>query len=102
MRIRFSTRSNSMPNVKSQRFARALRHSRKGARKMHWMVLALFAAAVNVQAGVIQGVVLEHASGRPLARALVRLEPVPQAGGGEMKPIATRAGRSGHFAFGDI
>jgi len=44
-------------------------------------VLALLATAVCMQAGTIQGVVLEQASGRPLARTVVRLDPVPQSSG---------------------
>jgi protocatechuate 3,4-dioxygenase beta subunit len=59
-------------------------------------VLVLLAVAVCVQAGTIQGVVLEQASGRPLARAVVRLDPVPNSGG---KALNTRAGRSGQFVF---
>lgn len=59
-------------------------------------VLVLLAAAVCVQAGTIQGVVLEQASGRPLARVVVRLDPVPNSGG---KALTTRAGRSGQFVF---
>jgi hypothetical protein len=61
-------------------------------------VLVLWAIAGAVRAGTIQGVVLEQSSGRPLARTVVRLDPVPQSG---VKPAAltTRAGRSGHFMF---
>jgi Carboxypeptidase regulatory-like domain len=59
-------------------------------------VLVLLAVAVCAQAGSIHGVVLEQASGRPLARVVVRLDPVPQSGG---KQLTMRAGRSGQFAF---
>jgi carboxypeptidase family protein len=59
-------------------------------------VLILLAVAVCARAGIIHGVVLEQASGRPLARAVVRLDPVPQSGG---KQLTTRAGRSGQFVF---
>ena len=62
-------------------------------------VVALLAVAVCVQAGTIHGVVLEQASGRPLARAVVRLDPVPQSGG---KQLTTRAGRGGQFLFPPI
>jgi hypothetical protein len=65
-------------------------------------VLALLAFAFSVQAGIVQGVVLEHASGRPLARAIVRLEPVPQSGGIQSKTLSTRAGRSGQFVFNGV
>jgi hypothetical protein len=68
---------------------------------MHRMIPAFFLAA-GLRAGVIQGVVMEQASGRPLARALVRLEPVPKSAGGEVKPFTMRSGRTGHFAFSDI
>jgi hypothetical protein len=59
-------------------------------------VFVLLAVAAGVQAGTIQGVVIEQASGRPLARTLVRLDPLPQSGG---KQLTTRAGRSGQFVF---
>jgi hypothetical protein len=48
--------------------------------------------------GIVQGVVIEHASGRPLARTRVRLQPVP-APGVDAKPIVIRAGSSGQFMF---
>jgi protocatechuate 3,4-dioxygenase beta subunit len=59
-------------------------------------VLVLLAVAAFAQAGTIHGVVLEQASGRPLARTVVRLDPLPNSGG---KQLTTRAGRSGQFAF---
>jgi len=61
--------------------------------------LLLLAAAVH--AGVIQGVALENASGRPLARTTVRLEPVPQAGGNPTgaRLLQTRTSRTGTFVF---
>src|SRR5262245_3526124 len=62
-------------------------------------ILILLTFAVAVRAGMIQGVVLEQASGRPLARTIVRLDPVPRSGAGDVRPLTTRAGRSGHFAF---
>jgi hypothetical protein len=67
-------------------------------------VLVVASFAVFAQGGTIQGIVLEHASGRPVARTVVRLDPVPQAGGGGAKgqPLSTRAGRTGQFAFLDI
>jgi hypothetical protein len=49
--------------------------------------------------GTIQGVVLEQASGRPLTRSIVRLDPVPTAGGARPPALTTRAGRSGQFVF---
>src|SRR4029453_1190108 len=60
-------------------------------------VFSLLAAAVCVEAGTIQGVVLEQASGRPLARTIVRLDPVP--GVSRAPSLSTRAGRSGQFVF---
>ena len=68
---------------------------------MH-LVLVLLAVAIHVQAGTIQGVVLEQASGRPLARTVVRLDPVPKSGGSKVQPLATRAGRSGQFVFSAV
>lgn len=57
--------------------------------------IGVFAAA---KAGVVQGAVVEHASGRPMARTRVRLQPVPNAGV-DAKPLIVRAGISGHFMF---
>src|SRR5580700_619978 len=45
---------------------------------------------------VIRGVVLDRATGRPLARSLVNLRPVDGVGG---KPQSMRADRVGQFAF---
>ena len=61
--------------------------------------LVLLAVAGCVHAGTIQGVVLEHASGRPLARSVVRLDPVPQSGGEKGHPVTLRVGLSGTFVF---
>lgn len=57
------------------------------------------AAAVAVHAGVIQGVVVEQASGSLLARAMLRLDPVPNASGGALRSMQVRAGRKGEFLF---
>jgi len=62
-------------------------------------ILVLLATAACMQAGTIQGVVLEQASGRPLARTVVRLDPVPQSSGAKAPPLTIRAGRTGHFVF---
>src|SRR5271168_2586691 len=61
-------------------------------------VLVLLAAAASLRAGTIQGVVLEQMSGRPLARAVVRLDPVPRSGAAN-QPLTLRSGRSGQFVF---
>jgi protocatechuate 3,4-dioxygenase beta subunit len=61
-------------------------------------VLILLAAAASLRAGSIQGVVLEQMSGRPLARAVVRLDPVPRSGAA-VQPMTLRSGRSGQFVF---
>src|SRR5262245_117623 len=63
------------------------------------LAVILIAIAARLDAGVVQGVVLEHISGRPLARAVVRLDPVPQSGAAKTQALTTRAGRSGQFAF---
>lgn len=60
-----------------------------------------FLVCVAAHAGVVRGVVLEHASGLPLARARVRLDPIP-APGVELKPLQVRAERGGHFVFIDV
>ena len=61
--------------------------------------LIFLAVAGCVQAGTIQGIVLEHASGRPLARTVVRLDPVPQSSGDKSHPLTLRVGLSGSFVF---
>jgi hypothetical protein len=57
----------------------------------------VFAALIH--AGVIQGTVLEHASGRPLARTIVRLQPVPGQTDPGVRGLQTRASTTGHFVF---
>ena len=66
------------------------------------LAVALLAVAIPVQAGIIKGVVLEHASSRPLARAVVRLTQVPGSGDTRGKPLVTKAGRAGQFVFGAL
>jgi hypothetical protein len=65
------------------------------------MLRALILLTVTgcVHAGTIQGIVLEHASGRPLARSMVRLDPVPQSTGEKGHPLIMRVGLSGNFVF---
>ena len=58
---------------------------------------ALILLTTALHAGVIQGEILEQASGRPLARTIVRLEPVP--GQGTVRPLQIRANGTGHFVF---
>jgi hypothetical protein len=62
-------------------------------------IALLLASCIYLHAGVIQGIVLEHTSGRPVARTTVRLNPVPAAEGTAVEPVTTRAGRSGQFLF---
>lgn len=65
------------------------------------IAIAVLAFTASAQAGTIKGVVLEHASSRPIARTLVRLDPVPQPGGGRGRALQTRAGHAGQFVFVD-
>jgi len=58
-------------------------------------LLAAF-CAIAAHAAVIRGVVLDHATGRPLARSLVTLRPVDGIGG---RPQSVRADRAGQFTF---
>jgi hypothetical protein len=58
-----------------------------------WLLLA--AAAVSMQAAVIRGVVVDHQSGRPLARALVALQPLSGAG----DHLTVRTNQYGVFEF---
>ena len=66
------------------------------------LVPLILAIAFGSQAGVVRGVVLEYASGLPLARTPVRLQPVPRAAGGEVRAFQTRAGVAGQFAFSGV
>jgi protocatechuate 3,4-dioxygenase beta subunit len=58
--------------------------------------LVLFLLALPIHAGVIKGSVVEYSSGRPLARSVVRLQPVQKNGGALLQ---TRADRGGAFVF---
>ena len=63
--------------------------------------LLFLATALSLPAGVIQGVVLEWASGKPLSRTSVHLQPV--AGSGvKLRNWQTRSGRSGEFSFPSV
>ncbi|MBI2686183.1 MAG: carboxypeptidase regulatory-like domain-containing protein [Acidobacteria bacterium] len=64
--------------------------------KLWWLILA---GAISLPAGVIQGVTLDWASGRPLSRTIVHLQPIPGTGN---KPLQTRSGRSGQFLFSKV
>jgi hypothetical protein len=69
---------------------------------MYRALVLLAALAVRLQAGTIQGVVLEQVSGRPLMRTLVRLDRVPEGTGAREQPLVTRAGRAGQFVFPSV
>ncbi|MFN0102045.1 MAG: hypothetical protein ACKV2U_08140 [Bryobacteraceae bacterium] len=64
---------------------------------MRLLVICL-ACALALPAGVIKGVVLDWASGKPLSRTIVHLQPVPGSGT-QTRPVQTRSGRSGQFQF---
>jgi hypothetical protein len=65
------------------------------------LCLLTLSCALALPAGVIQGVTLEWASGKPLSRTNVHLQPV--AGSGRNgKPLQTRTGRSGEFSFPSV
>lgn len=70
--------------------------------KINRLALLLLSGMVGVQAGAIQGVVIEHLSGRPIARTLVRLDPVPKAGTVKAQTRTMRVGLSGQFIFSPI
>jgi hypothetical protein len=71
------------------------------SRQVERALVCVLAVCAAVHAGVVQGVVIEHASGRPMARTRVRLQPVP-APGVDAKIITIRAGTSGHFMFPSV
>lgn len=66
-----------------------------------FVALAVLAAGtLPAVAGFIRGVVVDHVSGRPLPRAVVKLEPIPAASGAfPQKTQTVRAGAGGSFAF---
>ena len=66
--------------------------------KLRDCALASFAVVAAARAGVIQGIVLEQASGLPLARTQVRLDPVPDPGK-PVPPLQTMTNRTGGFIF---
>ncbi len=68
---------------------------------MHRLLVAL-ALTAALQAGTIQGVVLDYLSGRPLARTVIRLDLVPQGDGIKALSFTTRSGISGQFTFPSI
>ena len=69
---------------------------------MRMLLLCWTALLAAAEAGVVQGVVIENLSGRPLARARVRLQPVPKIGTVAQAPIHIRVERSGRFTFLDV
>jgi hypothetical protein len=62
-----------------------------------WLALALASGALH--AAVIRGTVVEGQSGRPLARTLVTLEPVP---GTAAQAASTRTNQYGAFGFSEL
>ena len=63
------------------------------------LLFCWLASVAAAQAGVVKGLVLEHASGLPVASTPVRLQPVPDANGNTLSPLNTRAERNGQFVF---
>lgn len=98
----FPLRVNRMPAMNSV-YKRSLHGSTPVIVKYQEMRAAfcLLSVVMTARAGVIRGVVLEHASGLPLARSNVRLEPVP-APGSTLKGLQMRAGTSGQFVFNHV
>ena len=62
-----------------------------------WLLVALGAACL--QAAAIRGTVVENQTGRPLARALVVLEPVS---GVAQRTASTRTNQFGTFEFSGL
>ena len=66
-------------------------------------LIAAVAMTAAAQTGTLTGVVLEQASGRPLARAVVQLEQIARDKDAKpAKPIMTRSGRAGQFGFNRV
>ncbi len=66
-----------------------------------WCLL-LFGIAGYMNAGTLAGVVIEHTSGRPLSRTVVRLQAVPSMGSVASQPLITRTSQSGQFVFATV
>jgi hypothetical protein len=66
------------------------------------LILCPLLLTASLQAGVIQGEVLEQVSGRPLARTIVRLMPVPGQSSGSIRELQIRANGTGHFVFPSV
>jgi hypothetical protein len=64
------------------------------------LVLVCLAVAA-AKGGVIQGVVLEQASERPLARTQVRLDPIKN-GTTPLRPMQVTTNRNGGFIFPEV
>ena len=62
-----------------------------------WLAIALASSALHAVS--LRGTVVENQTGRPLARALVILEPVPGAGG---QPASARSNQYGAFEFSGL
>jgi len=62
-------------------------------------VFILTTFALSGYAGIVQGVVVENTSGRPVARTIVRLDRVSEFTGAKNESLVTRAALSGHFEF---
>lgn len=62
-------------------------------------LLFLFTLSLPLPAGIVQGVVVELSSGRPLSRTIIRLDPIPQSGADAGPSISLANARSGHFLF---
>lgn len=65
------------------------------------LVFAFVLGSAVVRAGVVQGSVVEQASGRALARSVVRLTPIPGSKGSTEARVA-RASRTGVFLFASV
>ena len=66
------------------------------------LVLCWLATAIAIHAGVVKGLVLERASGSPLARTQVRLQPVANAIGSTAQSLQVRTERAGQFVFPSV
>lgn len=74
--------------------------SRAGIRSLAWCMVAVCAGCRAARAAEIHGVVLENASGRPVARAEVTVELIRGGGGSESRRVLSDS--RGRFAFSGL
>src|SRR5688572_16158252 len=66
---------------------------------MNRLALLMACAAGVAHAGSVSGIAVENSTSRPLARTVVRLDPVRGGGNTATQPMTVRTSQSGQFVF---